>query len=189
MTTDKTADAPAASFPRAARGARGYDPASVEGFLARARASFDGTDPSVGSVDVRQASFPLVRGGFDIRVVDGALARLEDAFAQREREESIASDGADTWIENAREEARELLARLSRPAGSRFRRVPWFHSGYAVAEVDIVADRVARYFSDGEYVGVDQVRQAAFHTQRGGYREDQVDAVLDAVVRVILAVR
>jgi len=34
----------------------------------------------------------------------------------------------------------------------------------------------------------EQVRAVAFRMQRGGYREAQVDAVLDAVVEVMLAV-
>jgi DivIVA domain-containing protein len=33
------------------------------------------------------------------------------------------------------------------------------------------------------------VRTVAFQAQRGGYREAQVDLVLDAVTRVMLAVR
>jgi DivIVA domain-containing protein len=35
----------------------------------------------------------------------------------------------------------------------------------------------------------DDIRQIAFHPQRGGYAEAQVDALLDATVRVLLAVR
>ncbi|MGO3031960.1 MAG: DivIVA domain-containing protein, partial [Microbacterium gubbeenense] len=51
------------------------------------------------------------------------------------------------------------------------------------------ATRISRYFAAGEPITADQVRSAAFHPQRGGYREEQVDAALDAAVRVILAVR
>ena len=68
-------------------------------------------------------------------------------------------------------------------------RVAWHRSGYSVVEVDIVATRISRYFAAGEPITADQVRSAAFHPQRGGYREEQVDAALDAAVRVILAVR
>ncbi|MCU1637163.1 MAG: transporter permease, partial [Cryobacterium sp.] len=38
-------------------------------------------------------------------------------------------------------------------------------------------------------VTVDDVRTAVFRPERGGYREEQVDAVLDSVVDVMLAVR
>ena len=51
-----------------------------------------------------------------------------------------------------------------------------------------MADKVARYLETGDAVTVEQVRSVAFRMQRGGYREAQVDAVLDAVVDVMLAV-
>jgi DivIVA domain-containing protein len=61
--------------------------------------------------------------------------------------------------------------------------------GYRVDEVDLVSDKIARFLESGESVTVEQVRSVAFRMQRGGYREVQVDAVLDAVVEVMLAVR
>ncbi|HLS92985.1 MAG TPA: DivIVA domain-containing protein [Microbacterium sp.] len=175
-------------FTRVAKRRRGYDPESVDAFIDRARASF-ASGGGVTSDDLRTASFPLVRGGYDIATVDTVLARLEDAFAARERDARIREVGPDAWVSSARAEAQELLARLSRPKGERFDRVSWHRMGYSVAEVDAVASRIARYFSDGDPVTPDQVRQAAFHPQRGGYREEQVDAVLDAAVRIVLAVR
>jgi len=177
-----------APFARAVRGARGYDVPSVEAFLGRAREAFQGSG-GLSSDDVRTVSFPLVRGGFEVASVDAALARLEDALAARERDSRIRESGADAWVAGAKGEAQVLLARLSRPEGERFDREPWHRSGYSVTEVDIVAARVARYFAAGDPITAEQVRTAAFHPQRGGYREEQVDAVLDAVVRIILAVR
>ena len=38
-------------------------------------------------------------------------------------------------------------------------------------------------------MSVDEVRTVAFRTRRGGYSEAQVDAFLDAIVGVMLAVR
>ena len=61
--------------------------------------------------------------------------------------------------------------------------------GYRVDEVDHVATRIVRYLRDGEPLTAGQLRAAAFRMQRGGYREEQVDALLDAAVDVILAVR
>lgn len=176
-------------FGREPRARRGYDPRAVDDFVSRARASFHDGSREVTSDVVRTTSFPLIRGGYTVPSVDTALARLEDAFARQEREREIAAGGADEWVSAAREEAREILARLTRPEGARFDRVRWHRSGYSVTEVDIVAARIARYLSRGEPVTPDQLRSAAFRLQRGGYREEQVDAVLDAAIRVILAVR
>ena len=60
--------------------------------------------------------------------------------------------------------------------------------GYRIDEVDLVARKLIGYFERGEPVTVEQVRQTAFRMQRRGYREAQVDALLDAVVEVMLAV-
>ncbi|MBN9181568.1 MAG: DivIVA domain-containing protein, partial [Microbacterium sp.] len=55
-------------------------------------------------------------------------------------------------------------------------------------EVDLVSDKIAGYLAPGEPVPVEQARSVAFRMQRGGYREAQVDALLDGVVEVMLAV-
>jgi DivIVA domain-containing protein len=61
--------------------------------------------------------------------------------------------------------------------------------GYRTDEVDLVADRLVEYFETGRPITVDQVRAVAFRMQRRGYQEEQVDALLDAVIDVMLAVR
>ena len=63
---------------------------------------------------------------------------------------------------------------------------PW--RSVRVREVDRFADKLTRYFRDGWPISIDDVRTVVFTTQRGGYRESQVDLVLDAVVDVMLAV-
>ena len=61
--------------------------------------------------------------------------------------------------------------------------------GYHMGEVDRFADKLTRYFREGWPLSVEDVRTVTFTAQRGGYREAQVDLVLDAVVDVMLAVR
>jgi len=177
-------------FPSAQGRRKGYDRAAVDAFLAEARGTFErGGAAALDARSVREVAFPLTRGGYDVAAVDAALGRIEDAFAARERERAIAVSGADAWVQGAREDAQVILDRLSRPKRERFDRVGFFAYGYAPDEVDLVADRLTRYFESGETVTVDQVRGAAFRTVRRGYREEQVDALLDAVVGVMLAVR
>lgn len=177
-------------FPRVPRRRRGYDPEAVDAFLQRARAAFEGASEAdlLGSADVRQVAFPVRRGGYAIPEVDAALTRLEDAFARAERATALAEGGARRWVGQQRDLAQEVLDRLVRPRGRRFDRVGIGRFGYRVDEVDLVADRIAAYLSTGEPIGAEQVRDVAFRMQRGGYREQQVDAVLDAVVGVILAI-
>lgn len=179
------------AFPRVAGRERGYDPAAVDEFLARARASFeteDVSDEAVTAAAVRDISFPLVRRGYSVSVVDAALGRVEDAFAHQERARAISRLGARAWVAKQRSDAQVILDRIRRPARRRFDRVSPVRYGYRPDEVDLVTDRIAGYLVDGTGVTVQQVRSVAFRMQRGGYREAQVDAVLDAVVEIILAV-
>ncbi|MCJ1706667.1 DivIVA domain-containing protein [Microbacterium sp. VKM Ac-2923] len=178
----------ATPFPDSGR-SKGYEKRAVDAFLARAREVFESDDVgALRSSEVRAAAFPLVRGGYSVTSVDAALGRVEDAFAAREREHALSRLGARAWVAETRDTAQVVLDRLRRPRGSRFERVGILRYGYRVDEVDVVADRAARYLAAGETVTPEQVRAVAFRMQRGGYREAQVDAVLDAVVEVMLAV-
>jgi DivIVA domain-containing protein len=186
--TSAPAPAPAA-FPEAHGREKGYEKTAVDAFLTRARTSFELGDVTLTAADVRQAAFPLVRRGYAIASVDAALGRIEDAFAAREREAALsARGGVRAWVGQTRETAQVVLDRLSRPHGRRFDRVSPLRYGYRIDEVDLVTDKIARYLETDESVSVEQVRSVAFRMQRGGYREAQVDAVLDAVVEVMLAV-
>lgn len=181
-------DAAVAPFPVAVHRDRGYDRDAVEAFLDRARESFEAETPGMTALDVRTVTFPLVRGGYAVAAVDAALVRVEDAFAARERDDALSRQGARAWVRSSRESAQEVLDRLSRPARTRFRRTGLLGFGYRIDEVDVVADRIARYLETGEPLRPEQVRSVAFRMQRNGYSETQVDAVLDAVVEIMLAV-
>lgn len=186
MTT--TEATPPAAFPEAHGRDKGYDKSAVDAFLRRARSAFEvGGDP-LTAAEIRQASFPLVKHGYAIASVDAALGRIEDAFAARERADVLSTAGAHTWVGQTRDTAQAVLDRVGRPKRERFDRVGPLRFGYRIDEVDLVTDKIARYLETGDSVTVEQVRSVAFRMQRGGYREAQVDAVLDAVVDVMLAV-
>ncbi len=168
---------------------RGYHRAAVDTFLAAARAAFEGDRDELSAADVRVASFPLVKNGYVVSEVDAALGRVEDALASRARDRAVRSQGAGVWVEQARDDAQVILDHLARPRRHRFARNGVLTFGYQIDEVDHVATRIVRYLRDGEPLSAEQLRSAAFRMQRGGYREEQVDALLDATVDVILAVR
>lgn len=189
MTDSNSRAASAAPFPVTEGREKGYQRAAVDVFLRRAKSSFDGEGAPLDSAGVRQASFPLVRGGYRISDVDAALARVEDAFAQRERAAAVARAGAGIWVDRARGEAQLILDHLARPKKKRFARSGPLTFGYRIDEVDHVAEKIVRFLRDGQTLTVEQVRSTAFRMQRGGYREEQVDALLDATIDVLLAVR
>ena len=180
------------TFPRIRKSRRGYSVDQVEDFLEEARRAYsaDSTEPAVvNATNIRRMAFSLQKGGYSPSHVDAALERLEDAFASRERELAIQERGDEAWYTEARSVAREILDRLARTAGQRFDRVGFLSKGYRRADVDAFALRLTNYFQDGRPMSIDEVRTVAFRAQKGGYREAQVDLLLDCVVNVMLAVR
>lgn len=178
------------TFPRVKRSAPGYGTAQVDAFLEQARAAYDSTYAQatlLTSTDIRTVSFPQERGGYSSRHVDAALERLENAFAERERAIAIAANGEAAWLEKASHESAVLTARFARKPKHRFTRVGAFEQGYAIADVDAFAEKVSAFLEAGGPLTVDEVRSVTFRARRGGYDEVQVDAALDAVVALLLA--
>jgi len=184
-----------ATFPTAAKGQLGYDVDEVDAFLAEARRAYTSgaeagdDDASVDATRIRRTAFTMRKGGYSTKHVDAALERLEDAFASRERERALAGGGEADWYSGARGTAEQLVARFERPQGHRFDRVGLLTQGYHPADVDRLVRRLQAYFTAGQPLSIDDVRSSVFRAKRGGYREAQVDHVLDAVVDVMLAVR
>ena len=180
------------TFPRARRSQQGYDIEEVEDFLEDARRAYATDARAATAIDssaIRRTSFSMQKGGYSPAHVDAALERLEEAFARREHERGILEHGEERWYGKVRERAREALDRLRLPDGERFRRVSRISRGYRVAEVDRFAGRIAEYLQDGPDMTAREVRTAQFDAQYGGYDEDEVDALLDTVVSLMLAVR
>lgn len=180
------------TFPHTRKSALGYDTDEVEEFLEDARRAYTAqlSEGSVVTADtIRDTAFTMRKGGYSPTHVDAALERLEDAFATRERERAFAQAGDQAWYAQARGRAQAILDRIVRPRGRRFRRISFLTLGYSVREVDALTDRVAQYFQSGKPLSIEEVRTVAFRGQRGGYQEAQVDLLLDAVTRVMLAVR
>ncbi|MDN4615042.1 DivIVA domain-containing protein [Leifsonia sp. F6_8S_P_1B] len=190
------------TFPRSPKSKLGYDVEQVDAFLESARTAYDDQNGDQGgdhrgdhrasrltAAEIRHTAFSMQKGGYSTTHVDAALERLEDAFAARERESARTAKGDGTWLEEARTTAQEILNRLDRPVGKRFDRVSVLTLGYNRQDVDRFANRLVKYFQDGRPMSVDEVRTVTFREQRGGYREVQVDLLLDSVTDVMLAVR
>lgn len=180
------------TFPRTRASRRGYSIDQVEDFLEDARQAYT-ADPNapvaVSSSSIRQMAFEMQKGGYSAEHVDAALERLEDAFASRERDRNVALKGDEAWYAEARSVAKEILGRLDRPVGHRFDHAGVLAFGYHRIDVDEFVDRLTSYFTEGHSMSIEEVRTVAFRPKRGGYREAQVDLLLDAVINVMLAVR
>ncbi|MEO7349866.1 MAG: DivIVA domain-containing protein [Terrimesophilobacter sp.] len=180
------------TFPRTRKSRRGYSLEQVDDFLEHARIAYTAgpydSAPLVSS-DIRQTSFDMQKGGYSPTHVDAALERLEDAFANRERESARAQMGDQAWFNKARTNAKEIIDRLARPTGKRFRRAGFLRDGYDPKQVDAFAVKLSDYFLKATPMSVDEVRLIAFRPKKGGYSEAQVDYFLDSVIGVMLSVR
>lgn len=188
MTREGQQDSP---FPLALRGEKGYHPKQVDAFLERARAAYEEGDvQSLTAQDIRNSSFKLQRRGYSARYVDAALDRLEDVFFERARRAKVREAGEDAWWRETRHLLSEVRGRIGRTRGKRFRRRGWFALGYRRSQVDAFLDRIGEMFENREVtVTPTEVREVVFHSQLRGYDEAQVDALLDALVDIVLSTR
>lgn len=181
------------SFPLAAGRQRGYRIEQVDEFLDRARRSYEGNvedGEALTAADVRAAAFGLRKRGYSARHVDAALDRLEDVFFERERRARLRLDGEDAWWNDTRELLSEVRGRLRRPRGKRFRTRGILATGYRKSQVDAFLDVVEAALRERRFAHTpSEVREVVFHSQWRGYDEAQVDALMDAVVELILATR
>ncbi|MBK0420059.1 DivIVA domain-containing protein [Leucobacter sp. CSA1] len=191
--TPKTSENPHTAFPFATGSQPGYRPDEVDAFLARARSTYEGREePGAGGItaaEVRRTAFRVKRKGYAARYVDAAMDRLEEVFFERERRAKIRAEGEDAWWAETRQLLSEVRGRLQRPRGKRFRVRGLLATGYRRSQVDAFLDRISEMFESREMMKPAEVRDVVFHTQLRGYDEEQVDALLDAVVDLILATR
>ncbi len=180
------------AFPLAEGSQLGYQFDQVDAFLERARQTYDQEQLAlnpVTSAEIRRAAFPLKRRGYSARFVDAAMDRLEEVFYERERRVRTAQIGEEAWWAEVGQLLREVRGRLDRPRGKRFGRRGPFASGYRRSQVDAFLDRVSALFAGEGQLSTAEVRSVVFHSEWRGYNEDQVDALLDAVIELLLATR
>lgn len=174
-------------FPHVNRLRLGYHRRQVDAFLNRVEVAIAGGLPTPTAVEVRQAGFELVHGGYRVEVVDEHLDELEDRVLELQDH----SPGRRGRIDPAAE-ATYLVGELSRPYARRFDRARWLSHGYHPDDVDDFLDRALATL-DGRGgaspVTVEQVRSAPFRPHRGGYVEEAVDDALDKIVEHLLLVR
>lgn len=174
----------------------GYAPQDVDNYFTRAETAINTGDQPDGaqltSGDLRAAVFGRARGGYQPTAVDAAMDQLENTLADRENRAYIDTHGREAWEEQVGALSDVIFGRLERPDGQRFRRPSGASTrGYAVVDVDALCHAVVEELSTAESVHPDRVRSAVFGPEVGeqAYEEQQVDAFLDKLVELLLALR
>lgn len=167
----------------------GYNPAEVDQFLSEAKRAY--ANPTPGSIDenaVRNAAFGRKRNGYRPDLVDSALDRLEVAFIQARRADTVQEGGENAWLNSTYEDAKSLYPRLLRPAGDRFADAKKF--GYAKDDVDALIDKLAEYFDGKTALTSEEIRTVTFADAKGpqAYDSAVVDVFLERAVTILVAV-
>jgi len=173
-------------FPRVSGRVLGYEPSEVDEFIERARQAY--SDPNTTLVDaarLRSQGFRLVREGYSVSAVDGAIDRLEDVFVEREFSARVASFGESNMASEIIRLQNLVHGRTSRARRRRFKRVTWPLRGYNVRAVDRLCQRIDDHISNSRPLEVSEVRKAIFVQARRGYNESQVDAFIDRVLELL----
>ncbi|MGG5172115.1 DivIVA domain-containing protein [Pseudarthrobacter sp. J1738] len=172
----------------------GYNTKQVDAFMANARNFFEAPELAtkpVNSGDVRAVAFDPIKGGYNAVQVDDALDVLEDALARKERDELVAAEGEEAWLQRIGKMSATLRGRLHRPASERFRSPSKNNvRGYRKADVDALCEDLIGYLEKDKPLSVDNVRRAVFRSAQGteSYEEAQVDAFLDRAVELMAAI-
>ena len=159
-------------FPKVGFFSKGYHRGQVDAFFEDARRAYEGGVPpeQFSAEQVRLATFELTRRGYDIEAVDGAMNRLEAAFVNRDRADSVAVEGEAAWYDRIADRATTLY--------------------YDCEAVDDLLDRIAAYFDEAGELTANEIRMATFRPKRGkkAYAEGPVDAYLGRAIEILLAV-
>lgn len=182
------------AIPLVGRLSKGYDTGQVETFLGEVEHTRPGR-PERGvpmtAADIRRVGFTLVRGGYDVAVVDTLLDDLEEAAVAAEAGAPLAATPSAAGRPAGEGAAPDHLADVvAAPAGSRVPMAGRFERGYAPAAVDPFLDSLAAFVAEGRGgLTAHDVRTVTFRAKRGGYSEEHVDDLLDQVVDHLLRTR
>lgn len=173
------------AFPFVSQKQLGYQPAEVNEFVAKLREQYLAPEStSLTALQIRGQEFSLARGGYQIDLVDAAIDRLEDKFAEREISRMLAQS-RDSVLERSAQIRELLSSRVSRPSKSRFSRTGLFLRGYDPRQVDSFVDQVSHHLAGRADLELSKVRRAVFRSSRNGYHESKIDAFIDRVIELL----
>jgi DivIVA domain-containing protein len=174
------------TFPTVTAKQTGYDHNQVDTFVELARVQFSDSALELVTANlIRNTEFDLVAGGYQVKAVDTAMDRLEDAFAAREVQRQKLFRG-DFAVDDRLARIVEIVqARVSRPRRKKFSNVGWLLRGYDRKQVDKLCAAIEQHLSSKTPLQINVVRRSIFSAKRGGYVESQVDAFIDRVVEIL----
>lgn len=172
-----------AHFSKTSKKNFGYDPAEVDALVSQARTVFAQVEAAITDEGfIRNAQFGLVKGGYEIALVDAALDRLDDAFGLQLARNTIRRNSYEAAREKLAKWREALLSRTERGKNKAFESAGFLGKGYDRKQVDVALGNISAHLAGSAVLTTAQLREVKFKPVTGGYKEAQVDAFLDRAV-------
>jgi DivIVA domain-containing protein len=169
-------------FPRTKPKVLGYDPEQVDVLLQRLQRQYENPELKlVTSAVVNVAKFDLVPGGYQIPVVDTAIAKLAEIFLEREIAGLVRTSRAQVALELSNN-LREIKAVLEAGPKKSFSSQ---NQGFKKRDVAALLRRIE--IKRGALNAPDslELRTIGFRRSRSGLDRLEVDAFLNLVIRTL----
>lgn len=171
------------SFPLTSAKLQGYNPQQVDALMARVKTQNENPDLELVSAAVLAvAKFDLASGGYQIRAVDDAIAKIADTFEIREIERDLRKVGRAKVAAELAELLRTLKKFLEAEPKKRFDKSA---NGYSPKLVNNLIKRVEIRRSTIYAPDAYELRTASLGRSQSGYDRGQVDEFLSAVVSAL----
>jgi len=109
------------SFPLANQRVQGYDPAQVDALMDRVKIQFENPRMSLVTSSILEvARFDLVLGGYQVKAVDDAIAKVCDTLLERELKDFILKSGRSAALEVLEENLEQIRKTLELGAKAAF---------------------------------------------------------------------
>jgi DivIVA domain-containing protein len=169
-------------FPRSKPKVLGYDPEQVDALLQRLQRQYENPELKLAtSAMVNVAKFDLVPGGYQIPVVDSAVAKLAEVFLEREIAGMVRKSRAKASQELSNN-LREIKAVLEAGAKKSFSSQK---QGFSKRDVSALLRRIE--IKRGVLNSPDslELRTIGFRRSRSGLDRLEVDTFLNLVIRTL----
>lgn len=168
-------------FPRTKPKVLGYDPEQVDVLLSRLQRQYENPELKlVTSAVVNVAKFDLVPGGYQIPVVDNAIAKLAEIFLEREIAGMVKGGSRTKVAAELASNLKEIKVVLENGPKKSFSKQK---NGFRKRDVALLLKRLE--IKRGSLLAPDalELRTMGFRRSRSGLDRAEVDAFVNLVIR------
>jgi DivIVA domain-containing protein len=171
------------NFPTTAQDLPGYDSDQVDSLLARVRTQYQNPSRTlITSAMLAVVKFDLVPGGYQIAVVDDALAKVADTFDEREIQVRLAGEGRAALVGELTAMLNVIRPVLERKTSESFSRQ---RNGYSPKLVKALLKQITVRRGEVSAPETYKLRTMSLGRSGSGLDRSQVDEFIGLVVGAI----